>query len=75
MRWTDVKFTDELFVQTDVSVSANDIINDSTPSLRDTIINDLIEKREMNLLYHCRYKLADIVKMIDVANTTDDLNL
>ena len=43
-------------------VSADDIINDSTPSLRDTIINDLIEKREMNLLYHCRYQLADIVK-------------
>ena len=26
-------------------VSANDIMNDSIPSLRDTIINDLIEKR------------------------------
>ena len=75
MKWIDVKFTDELFVQTDISVSADDIINDSTPSLRDTIINDLIKKREMNLLYHCRYKLADIVKMIDAANTTDDLNL
>ena len=37
--------------------------------------DDLIEKREMNLLYHCRYQLADIIKMIDVANTTDDLNL
>ena len=57
------------------SISANDIINDSTPSLRDTIINDLIKKREMNLLYHCRYQLADIVKMINAANTTDDLNL
>ena len=56
-------------------VSANDIMNDSIPSIRDTIINELIEKREMNLLYHCRYQLADIVKMIDVANTTDDLNL
>ena len=43
-------------------VSANDIMNDSIPSLRDTIINKLIEKREMNLLYHCRYQLADIVK-------------
>ena len=75
MKWTDVKFTDELFVQTDISVSANDIMNDSTPSLRDTIINDLIEKREMDLLYHCRYQLADIVKMNNAANTTDDLNL
>ena len=56
-------------------VSANDIMNDSIPSLRDTIINKLIEKREMNLLYHCRYQLADIVKMINAANTTDDLNL
>ena len=43
-------------------VSANDIMNDSIQSLRDTIINELIEKREMNLLYHCRYQLADIVK-------------
>ena len=75
MKWTDVKFTDELFVQTDISVSTDDIINDSTPSLRDTIINDLIKKREMNLLYRCRYQLADIVKMINAANTTDDLNL
>ena len=56
-------------------VSANDIMNDSVPSLGDTIINELIEKREMNLLYHCRYQLADIVKMINAANTTDDLNL
>ena len=43
-------------------VSANDIMNDSIPSIRDTIINKLIEKREINLLYHCRYQLADIVK-------------
>ena len=62
MKWTDVKFTDELFVQTDISVSANDIMNDSIQSLRDTIINELIDKREMDLLYHCRYQLADIVK-------------
>ena len=55
--------------------SSNDIMNDSIPSIRDTIINKLIEKREMNLLYHCRYQLADIVKMINAANTTDDLNL
>ena len=45
MKLTDVKFTDELFVQTDISISADDIINYSTQSLRDTIINDLIEKR------------------------------
>ena len=75
MKWTDVKFTDELFVQTRGSVSVDDLMNDSTPSVRDTIINELIEKREMNLLYHCRYQLVDIIKMIDVANTTDDLNL
>ena len=75
MKWADVKFTDELFVQTDISISADDIINDSTQSLRDTIINESIKKREMNLLYHCRYQLADIVKMINAANTTDDLNL
>ena len=29
----------------------------------------------MELLYHCRYQLGDIITMIDVANTTDDLNL
>ena len=57
------------------SVSADDLMNDSTPSARDTIINELIEKREMNLLYHCRYQLVDIIKMINVANITDDLNL
>ena len=56
-------------------VSADDLLNDSVPSFRDTIINELIEKREMNLLYHCRYQLVDIIKMINVANTTDDLNL
>ena len=49
MKWTDVKFTDELFVQTRGSVSADDLMNDSTPSIRDTIINELIEKREMNI--------------------------
>ena len=43
-------------------VSADDLMDDSIPSIRDTIINELIEKREMNLLYHCRYQLADIVK-------------
>ena len=29
----------------------------------------------MNLLYHCRYQLVDIITMIDNANTADDLNL
>lgn len=58
-----------------VGVNADDIMSGSIPSLRDTWINELIEKREMNLLYHCRYQLADIIKMIDFANTTDDLNL
>ena len=29
----------------------------------------------MNLLYHCRYQLVDIITMLDSANTTDDLNL
>ena len=75
MKWVDVKFTDELFAKTDISVSADDLLNDSVPNTRDTIINELIEKREMNLLYHCRYQLVDIIKMINVANTTDDLNL
>ena len=57
------------------SVTANDLLNDSVPSFRDSLINKLIEKREMNLLYHCRYQLVDIITMIDSANTTDDLNL
>ena len=74
-KWVDVKFTDELFAKTDISVSADDLLNDSVPNTRDTIINELVEKREMNLLYHCRYQLVDIIKMINVANTTDDLNL
>ena len=75
MKWTDVKFTDELFVKTDISVSADDLLNDSVPNTRDTIINELIEEREMNLLYHCKYQLVDIITMIDSANTADDLNL
>ena len=56
-------------------VSADDLMNDSISSISYTTINDLIEKREMNLLYHCKYQLMDIITMIDVANTTDDLNL
>ena len=56
-------------------ISADDLLNDSIPSFRDTIINELIEKREMNLLYHCRYQLVDIITMIDAVNTADDLNL
>ena len=57
------------------SISVDDLLNDGIPSFRDSLINKLIEKREMNLLYHCRYQLVDIITMIDVANTTDDLNL
>ena len=57
------------------SVSANDLLNDGIPSFSDSLINKLIEKREMNLLYHCRCQLVDIITMIDVANTADDLNL
>ena len=57
------------------SISVDDLLNDGIPSFRDSIINKLIEKREMNLLYHCRYQLVDIITMIDSANTADDLNL
>ena len=56
-------------------VSADDLMNDSVPSFRDSLINKLIEKREMNLLYHCRYQLVDIITMIDSANKSEDLNL
>ena len=56
-------------------VSANDLLNDGVPSFRVLFINALINNREMNLLYHCRYQLVDIITMIDSANTTDDLNL
>ena len=56
-------------------VSADDLMNDSIPSFRDSLINALINNREMNLLYHCRYQLVDIITMLDSANTTDDLNL
>ena len=56
-------------------VSADDLLNDSIPSFSDSLINALINNREMNLLYHCRYQLVDIITMIDSANTTDDLNL
>lgn len=56
-------------------ISADDLMNDSIPSFRDSFINALIKKREMNLLYHCRYQLVDIITMIDSANTVDDLNL
>ena len=57
------------------SVSANDLLNDGIPSFSDSLINKLIEKREMNLLYHCRYQLVDIITMIDSANKSEDLNL
>ena len=56
-------------------VSADDLLNDSVPSFRVSFINKLINNREMNLLYHCRYQLVDIITMLDSANTTDDLNL
>ena len=56
-------------------VSADDLLNDGIPSFSDSLINTLINNREMNLLYHCRYQLVDIITMIDSANTTDDLNL
>lgn len=56
-------------------VSADDLMNDGIPSFRDSLINKLIEKREMNLLYHCRYQLVDIITMIDSANKSEDLNL
>ena len=75
MKWTDVKFTDELFVKTDISVSADDLLNDSVPSFRVSFINAVIKKQEVDLLYYCRCQLVDIITMIDVANTTDDLNL
>ena len=56
-------------------VSADDLMNDSVPSFRELFINALIHKREIELLYYCRCQLVDIIAMIDVANTADDLNL
>ena len=56
-------------------ISVDDLLNDGIPSFRDSLINKLIEKREMNLLYHCRYQLVDIITMIDSANKSEDLNL
>ena len=57
------------------SISVDNLLNDGIPSFRDSLINKLIEKREMNLLYHCRYQLVDIITMIDSANKSEDLNL
>ena len=57
------------------SVSANDLLNDDVPSFRVLFINALIKKQEVDLLYYCRCQLVDIITMIDVANTADDLNL
>ena len=57
------------------SISVDDLLNDGIPSFRDSLINKLIEKREMNLLYHCRYQLADIITMIDSANKSEDFSL
>ena len=56
-------------------VSADDLLNDSVPSFRVSFINAVIKKREIELLYYCRCQLVDIITMIDVANTADDLNL
>ena len=56
-------------------VSADDLLNGSVPNTIDTTINAIIKKQEMELLYHCRYQFGVIITMIDVANTTDDLNL
>ena len=56
-------------------VSADDLLNDSIPSFRVSFINAVIKKREIELLYHCRYQLVDIITMIDAADTADDLNL
>ena len=56
-------------------ISVDDLLNDGIPSFSDSLINKLIEKREMNLLYHCRYQLVDIITMIDSANKSEDLNL
>ena len=56
-------------------VSADDLLNDGVPSFRVLFINALIKKQEVDLLYYCRCQLVDIITMIDVANTTDDLNL
>ena len=56
-------------------VSADDLMNDSVPSFRESFIKALIHKREIELLYYCRCQLVDIITMIDVANTVDDLDL
>ena len=56
-------------------VSANDLLNGNVSSFRVSFINAVIKKQEVDLLYHCRCQLVDIITMIDVANTTDDLNL
>ena len=57
------------------SISVDDLLNDSIPSFRESFIKALIHKREIELLYCCRCQLVDIITMIDVANTADDLNL
>ena len=56
-------------------VSADDLLNDSVPSFRVSFINAVIKKQEVDFLYYCRCQLVDIITMIDVANTADDLNL
>ena len=56
-------------------VSADDLMNDSVPSFRESFIKALIHKRDIDLLYHCRYQLGGIITMIDAAVSADDLNL
>ena len=56
-------------------VSADDLLNDSVPSFRESFIKALIHKREIELLYYCRCQLVDIITMIDIADTADGLNL
>ena len=77
MKWTDE--VDGEFngnpCKIKVGVSADDLLNDSAPSFRVSFINAVIKKQEVDLLYYCRCQLVDIITMIDVANTADDLNL
>ena len=56
-------------------VSADDLMNDSVPSFRESFIKALIHKRDIELINHCRCQLLNIITMISSANTADDLNL
>ena len=77
-----MKWTDELDGEFNgnpckirVGVSADDLINHNVSSFRASFIKKKKKKQEVDLLYYCRCQLVDIITMIDVANTTDDLNL